>query len=99
MKAVLDRLVYGMNKYYGERKGPALWAGKKVALVATCGYRPEKGSDLWEAGIIRYCKHSGLDYVGILAERDMGYTSVFMDSEKAEHARMFADTVCQAVVS
>lgn len=97
MKAVLDRLVYGMNKYYGERKGPALWAGKKVALVATCGYRPEKGSDLWEAGIIRYCKHSRLDYVGILAERDMGYTSIFMDSEKAEHARMFADTVCQVV--
>lgn len=51
-------------------------------MVAACGYRPEKGSDLWEAGIIRYCKHSGLDYLGILAERDMGYISIFMDSEK-----------------
>ena len=33
MKAVLDRLMYGMNKYYGEEKGPSLWAGKHVALL------------------------------------------------------------------
>ena len=32
MKAVLDRLVYGMNKYYGEQKRPALWAGKAGSL-------------------------------------------------------------------
>ena len=43
MKALLDRLVYGMNKYYGEEKGPALWEGKAMALLMTCGYRPEKG--------------------------------------------------------
>ena len=91
MKAVLDRLVYGMNKYYGEEKGPAIWAGKRVALIATCGYRPETGADLWEAGMIRYCKHSSLQYVGMLAERDFGYKSIFMDSEKAKHARQFAD--------
>ena len=30
MKAALDRPVYGMNKYYGEQKGPALWAGKAL---------------------------------------------------------------------
>ena len=35
MKAALDRLVYGMNKYYGERRGPSLWAGKRLALI-TC---------------------------------------------------------------
>lgn len=51
MKAVLDRLVYGMNKYYWDQskeneKGPSLWAGKQVALLATCGYRPERGADL-----------------------------------------------------
>lgn len=40
MKAALDRLVYGMNKYYGERRGPSLWAGKRLALITTCGYRP-----------------------------------------------------------
>lgn len=60
MKAVLDRLVYGMNKYYGDVKGPALWAGKKCALLITCGYEPEKGADLFEAGFKRYCKHSGV---------------------------------------
>ena len=45
MKALLDRLVYGMNKYYGARKGPALWAGKAMAaddlrLSAGDGLRP-----------------------------------------------------------
>lgn len=90
MKAALDRLVYGMNKYYGEEKGPALWAGKGVALLTTCGYRPEVGADLWETGIKRYCKHSQLRYLGMLAERHLGYQTVFMDEEKAERAQAFA---------
>lgn len=82
MKALLDRLVYGMNKYYGEVKGPSLWAGKKVALLTTCGYRPEKGADLWEEGIRRYCRHSGLIYLGMLSERHLGYGTVFMDEQR-----------------
>ncbi|MEA5137429.1 MAG: flavodoxin family protein [Candidatus Fimivivens sp.] len=90
MKAMLDRLVYGMNKYYGDKKGPALWAGKKLALLVTCGYRPEKGADLFEAGMIRYSKHSQLTYAGMLCERDLGYDHDFMNSSKAEHARVFA---------
>lgn len=90
MKAVLDRLVYGMNKYYGEKKGPALWAGKAVALVTTCGYPPDKGADLWESGVKRYCKHSQLRYLGMLAGHDHGYNSVFMEDEKANRAREFA---------
>ena len=90
MKALLYRLVYGMNKYYGEEKGPALWAGKKVALITTCGYPPEKGADLFEEGIKRYCKHSQLDYMGMLCEHDLGYEYTFMDSEKEKHARAFA---------
>lgn len=94
MKALLDRLVYGMNKYYGEQKGPALWAGKQVALLSTCGYPPEKGADLWETGIRRYCKHSRLHYMGMLAERHMGYGSVFMDAEKETHAKAFARRLC-----
>ena len=93
MKALLDRLVYGMNKYYGKEKGPALWAGKKVSMVITCGYRPESGADLFEAGIKRYCKHSQLIYTGMLCERDLGYQHSFMDGEKEEHARMFAQTI------
>ena len=70
MKSLLDRFVYGMNKYYGDEKGPALWAGKAMALLLTCGYRPEKGADLFEEGMKRYCKHSQLRYAGVLAERD-----------------------------
>ena len=91
LKAALDRLVYGMNKYYGKEKGSALWQGKRLAMIATCGYKQSYGTDLWEQGIIRYCKHSALKYEGMLAERDMGYTKEFMDSEKELHARQFAD--------
>lgn len=90
MKAVLDRLVYGMNKYYGREKGPSLWAGKSVALIATCGYPPEKGADLWETGMQRYCKHSRLRYQGMLVQRHLGYGTVFMDEEKARQAAAFA---------
>lgn len=43
--------------------------------------------------MVRYCKHSKLNYIGMLAERDLGYTSVFMDEEKAEHAKAFADQI------
>jgi len=90
MKAALDRLMYGMNKYYGEEKGPSIWAGKHLSIITTCGYKPEKGADLFEEGIKRYCKHSALIYDGMLAERDLGYKAVFMDDEKAKHAKEFA---------
>ena len=95
IKAVLDRLVYGMNKYYGEKKGPSLWAGKQIALLVTCGYPPEKGAALWKIGIKRYCKHSQLQYIGMLAEHDLGYRSVFMDDDKNEHTKRFAHKVLQ----
>ena len=55
-----------------------------------CGYPPEKGADLWESGIRRYCKHSQLQYAGMLAEHDPGYSKVFMSPEKAERAAQFA---------
>jgi multimeric flavodoxin WrbA len=97
MKSLLDRFVYGMNKYYGEGKGPALWAGKRVAILSTCGYKPEKGADLFEEGIKRYCKHSQLHYIGMLAERDLGYESVFMDAEKERHSREFAQSLAKGV--
>lgn len=90
MKAVLDRLVYGMNKFYGDSKGPSLWSGKHVAIIATCGYKPEKGADLFEGSIRRYCKHSSLIYDGMLVERDLGYETEFIDEEKKENARNFA---------
>ena len=90
MKALMDRMVYGMNKYYGEGKGPSLWAGKSLALLETCGYRPEKGCDLFEEGVRRYCKHSALKYLGSHAERHLGYGTVFMDGNKESRTREFA---------
>ncbi len=97
MKAALDRLMYGMNKYYGEEKGPALWAGKHVAILTTCGYRPERGADLFEEGIRRYCKHSSLVFDGMLAERDLGYRAVFMNAEKDLRARAFARNLAAGI--
>ncbi|MDD3222574.1 MAG: flavodoxin family protein [Lachnospiraceae bacterium] len=95
MKALLDRLVYGMNKFYGEEKGPSLWAGKHTAIIATCGYQLEKGADLFEEGIRRYSKHSGLIYEGMLAERDLGYKTEFIDDLKIQHAKDFANSLIQ----
>ena len=89
MKALLDRCVYAMNKYYDE-PGPSIWQGKEVALITTCGYPPEKGADLLEEGIRRYCRHSRLKYRGMLVERHMGYDIPFMDDAKAARARNFA---------
>ena len=94
MKALLDRLVYGLCKYYGEEKGPSLWRGKRVAILTTCGYRPEKGADLFQEGVRRYCKHARLAYAGMLAERHLGYDTVFMDREKEARARAFARMLC-----
>jgi multimeric flavodoxin WrbA len=95
MKALLDRMVYVMNKYYGEKKGPALWEGKAVATVVTCGYPPEKGADLWDTGLSRYCRHSRLRYLGMYAEHDHGYKAEFMDEEKEMRARDFARKVLE----
>ena len=91
--------MYGMNKFYGAEKGPSIWAGKHLAMVTTCGYRPEKGADLWEAGMVRYCKHSSLTYRGMLTERHLGYKTSFMDEEKEQNAREFADKLCAEVTA
>ena len=86
-----DRLVYGMNKYYGEEMGPSIWAGKKMALISTCGYPPGKGADLWEEGMRRYCKHSKLEFLGIAVERQRNYGEQFMDEEKEVKMVEFAN--------
>ena len=56
----------------------------------TCGYRTEKGCDLFEEGVRRYCKHSQLRYLGSHAERHLGYDTVFMDADKEDRTRAFA---------
>ena len=98
MKAMLDRLVYAMNMYYddSDERGPSLWKGKKVALIATSGYPAGKGPDLLEEGIRRYCKHSQLEYTSMLWGRHDGYTVDFMDEEKQKQAEAFADRLLAA---
>ena len=93
----LDRLGYGMDKYYGAEKGPALWAGKALALLLTCGYRPERGCDLFEEGMRRYCKHAQLRFLGSHAERHLGYDVPYMDAEKEARTRAFARELWDAV--
>ena len=93
MKAMLDRLVYAGNKYYGDKPGPALCKGKSIALVTTCGYPPEKGADLFEEGLKRYCRHSQMKYIGKICERNMGYDTEFIDDQKIAHAKAFAEQI------
>lgn len=71
MKAVMDRLVYGMNKYYGKTEGPCLWEGKLLGLITTCGYDIEEGAGIYEEGLKLYSKHSRLEYIGKLAIQDI----------------------------
>ena len=84
MKASLDRMVYAFNKYYGEEKGPSLWENKKVALITTCGYPPERGVDLFEEGMKRYCKHSKLKYVGMLCERHPEDLNLYLKDDESK---------------
>ena len=91
MKNAIDRLVYGMNKYYGEEMGPSIWAGKKMALISTCGYPTEKGADIWEEGMRRYCKHSKLEFLGMAVERQRKNGEQFMDEVKEAKMVAFAN--------
>ncbi len=98
MKAVMDRLVYGMNKYYGDTEGPCLWEGKKCALVTTCGYEIEAGAGVFEEGLRRYCKHSNLHYLGKLAARDIDGKSYFKSETVVNSARDFANKVYNSLL-
>ena len=88
MKSVLDRL-YGFNMYYGSAEG-SLWAGKKVALLATHGYNGAYATDPFEMGIRRLCKHSGLTYLGLYSVRDTDNLASFQTPEAVEGAKAFA---------
>ena len=56
--------------------------------------RGEGAPDLLEEGIKRYCKHSKLQYEGMLWGRHTGYTQDFMDEEKEQQAAAFAEKLC-----
>lgn len=91
MKNVLDRH-YGFNKYYGSGSG-SLWAGKKVAILATHGYKGAYATDPFELGIQRLCKHSGLEYLGLYSVRDEDNLASFRTAEAVAGAREFARKV------
>jgi len=88
MKAVLDRH-YGLNKYYGSAKG-SLWAGKKVAIIATHGYEGAYATDPFEMGVQRLCKHSKLTYVGMYSVEDEDDLASFQTEEAITGVKAFA---------
>ena len=97
MKALLDRAIYAGTKNYGRVKGPRLLEEKRLAAVVTCGYPPERGAGLWEEGLKRFCRHGGLEYMGILCRQDRGGAEPFMNEDRAQAARDFAQALVLAV--
>ena len=93
MKNVLDRH-YGLNKYYGSAEG-SLWAGKKVAIIATHGYDGAYATDPFEMGVERLCKHSNLTYVGLYSVQDEDNLASFRTEEAVAGARAFARKVLE----
>lgn len=90
MKALMDRLIYAGCKYYGEKKQPSAYAAKRVATITTCGYSRDKGADLWEEGLRRWCRHGGMDYLGMYCRRDTGKKDEFMNEQVDADVRDFA---------
>ena len=88
MKNVLDRH-YGFNKYYGSAEG-SLWAGKKVAILATHGYDGAYATDPFEMGMQRLCKHSNLEYMGLYSVQDEDNLTSFQAEEAVAGAKEFA---------
>ena len=88
MKALLDRH-YGLNKFYGSVQG-SLWAGKKVAIIATHGYDAQYAAGPFETGIQRLCEHSNLLYQGMYSVQDEDDLASFQTETATEGARAFA---------
>ncbi|MGI6751186.1 MAG: flavodoxin family protein [Anaerovoracaceae bacterium] len=97
MKAMLDRH-YGLNKYYGAKRGTSLWEGKKCWILTTCGYDIEYGAGPFEEGIRRLCKHSKLKYIGKLGIQDRGNPEVFYSDEAIDRVRGFARKIGRQLV-
>lgn len=91
MKNLLDRH-YGFNKYYGSAEG-SLWAGKKVAILATHGYEGAYATDPFELGIQRLCKHSDLTYIGLYSVQDEEDLASFQTETAISGAKAFAKTL------
>jgi multimeric flavodoxin WrbA len=88
MKNVLDRH-YGLNKFYGRGEG-SLWAGKRLAILATHGYEREYACGPFETVIRRLCEHSGLVYWGLFSVRHVNDREDFKTEEAVGGAKAFA---------
>ena len=97
LKAAMDRLVYALCKFYGDKKGPSLWEGKALCAITTCGYRVDKGTDLFDEGLHRWCKHAQLRYLGLFAARHMGYHVPFLTEEIRQNTKKFAHNIIKSV--
>ena len=97
MKALLDRAIYAGVKSYGREKGPKLLAGRRLVSIATCGYPPEKGAGLWEEGLKLFCRHSELEYMGLFCRRDRGGMEPFLNEEREQAARDFAQAIRMSI--
>lgn len=90
MKIVMDRL-FCMNKFYGNTKeNYGLWENKKLAIIATCGYELQRGTDLFEEAIKRGAIHGNLNYIGMLSARDINGIEDFQTEEVINNAKIFA---------
>ncbi|MCB2291315.1 flavodoxin family protein [Clostridium sp. CS001] len=90
MKIAMDRF-FCMNKFYGNtEKQYGLWENKKCAIIATCGYEIKNGADLFEEALRRLAKHSQLDYIGMLAVRDINGIIDFQTEEAIDKSKDFA---------
>lgn len=96
MKSVLDRH-YGLNKYYGSGEG-SLWAGKKMAIIATHGYDREYAVSPFATGVERLCKHSNLEYLGLYSVRDEDDLASFQTEEAVCGAREFARKLTEKLI-
>ena len=90
MKVVMDRF-FSLNKFYGSSQTHySLWENKNCAIIATCGYEIANGVDLFAEAVQRLAKHSGLNYQGMLAGRDIDGLSDFQTKEVIASAKDFA---------
>jgi len=99
MKALMDRVIYAGCKYYGKVRGGSTLAEKPFATLVTCGYPPEKGADVWETGLKRWCKHCRAPYLGMFCHQDLGRKDVFMNDKVEQDVRSFARSIIAAVQS
>ena len=88
MKNMLDRH-YGLNKYYGSAQG-SLWAGKRLAILATHGYEGDYATGPFETGMQRLCVHSHLTYAGLYSVRDEDNLASFRTEEEVDGEKAFA---------